>query len=307
MVDSSHFSPESWELSAHDAGPAHVCGGKYDGLTLKDLIDILGEDSVGEKASDMVKFPLLIKFINAEKPLSIQIHPNDEYAMKYEKDYGKNEMWYVIDAAPDAYLYYGLKEPVTKEELRKSIHDGTLPDLLCKMSVKKGDVFFVRAGTIHAIGEGLVLCEIQESSNITYRMFDYNRIDSKTGKTRELHIDRAIDVTDIELNVRAAKETASDNKCSRSTEANVENTLVDCEFFKTDIVNVDKYFEVAVDKSSFKSLVFISGEGKVYTGTKDYPLEDTVQSFRAGDVFFVPAGDKTVSIDGNCECIIVEI
>ena len=255
----------------------------------------------------MVKFPLLIKFINAEKPLSIQIHPNDEYAMKYEKDYGKNEMWYVIDAAPDAYLYYGLKEPVTKEELRKSIHDGTLPDLLCKMSVKKGDVFFVGAGTIHAIGEGLVLCEIQESSNITYRMFDYNRIDSKTGKTRELHIDRAIDVTDIELNVRAAKETASDNKCSRSTEANVENTLVDCEFFKTDIVNVDKYFEVAVDKSSFKSLVFISGEGKVYTGTKDSPLEDTVQSFRAGDVFFVPAGDKTVSIDGNCECIIVEI
>ena len=115
------------------------------------------------------------------------------------------------------------------------------------------------------------------------------------------------DVTDIELNVRAAKETASDNKCSRSTEANVKNTLVDCEFFKTDIVNVDKYFEVAVDKSSFKSLVFISGEGKVYTGTKDYPLEDTVQSFQAGDVFFVPAGDKTVSIDGNCECIIVEI
>ena len=304
--DSSYLA-ESWELSAHDAGPAHVCGGEYDGLTLKDLIDILGEDSVGEKASDMVKFPLLIKFINAEKPLSIQIHPNDEYAMKYEKDYGKNEMWYVIDAAPDAYLYYGLKEPVTKEELRKSIHDGTLPNLLCKMSVKKGDVFFLRAGTIHAIGEDLVLCEIQESSNITYRMFDYNRIDSKTGKTRELHIDRAIDVTDIELNVRAAKETASDNKCSRSTEANVENTLVDCEFFKTDIVNVDKYFEVAVDKSSFKSLVFISGEGKVYTGTKDYPLEDTVQSFRAGDVFFVPAGDKTVSIDGNCECIIVEI
>ena len=120
--DSSYLA-ESWELSAHDAGPAHVCGGKYDGLTLKDLIDILGEDSVGEKASDMVKFPLLIKFINAEKPLSIQIHPNDEYAMKYEKDYGKNEMWYVIDAAPDAYLYYGLKEPVTKEELRKSIHD----------------------------------------------------------------------------------------------------------------------------------------------------------------------------------------
>lgn len=305
--DNSSCIAESWELSAHDAGPSKVCGGKYDGLSLKELIDALGRGVMGEAATDAVKFPLLIKFINAEKPLSIQIHPNDEYAMKHENDYGKNEMWYVIDAAPDSYLYYGLNRPVTKEELRESIENGRLPELLCKMSVKKGDVFFVRAGTIHAIGEGLVLCEIQESSNVTYRMFDYNRVDGKTGKTRELHVDKAIDVTDIELNVRAAKETASENKCSHFCRPNTEKTMVDCEFFKTDLVNVDNHFEVAIDGKSFKALVFISGEGNVYTGTKEAPLEETVQSYKAGDVFFVPAGDKTVSIDGNCECIIVEL
>ena len=184
---------ESWELSAHKAGNSIVTNGRYKGLEFGKYLEQIEDDVVGWKCVAFEQFPMLIKFIDAKKPLSIQVHPDDDFAMSVEKEYGKNEMWYIMDCDEDAFVYCGFKEDITKEEIKTRIENHTITDVLNKIYVKKGDAIYIPAGTVHAIGSGILICEIQQSSNSTYRLYDYDRKD-KDGNLRELHIEKALQV-----------------------------------------------------------------------------------------------------------------
>ena len=187
---------ETWECSTHPDGPSVIVTGRHAGKTLAELLKEHPE-YLGKHPGTEGELPVLIKFIDAKKNLSVQVHPDDDYARKYENgQLGKTEMWYVMDAAPDAQLVYGFNHDITKEQLRQSLKDGTVEKYLQKVKIQKDDVFFIEAGTVHAIGAGALIAEIQESSNLTYRLYDYNRV-GKDGKLRELHIDKALAVANL--------------------------------------------------------------------------------------------------------------
>ena len=186
---------ESWELSAHPAGNCVVASGKHKGLSFSKYLETVGKGVLGWKCAPLQSFPLLIKFIDAKQNLSVQVHPNDDYALENENEYGKNEMWYVIDAEPGAGLYVGFNQDVDRDEVERRVEDNTILDILNFYPTHPGDVFFIPSGTVHAIGAGNLICEIQQSSNSTYRLYDYGRLD-KFGNPRELHLQKALDVLD---------------------------------------------------------------------------------------------------------------
>lgn len=181
---------ESWELSLNDSGPCYVCGGEHDGKPLKEVIT---PSDLGENCKDFEFFPVLVKLIDAATPLSLQVHPTDEYALQNEGKYGKTEMWRVVDATDDAYIYLGFNRDVTKEQFVTALRNKTLCDLLNKTPVKANETYFVPSGTIHAIGAGVTLIEIQQNSDLTYRVYDYDRL-GLDGKPRELHVEKALKV-----------------------------------------------------------------------------------------------------------------
>lgn len=186
---------ESWELSAHPAGNCMVASGRHKGLGFSKYLETVGKEVLGWKCAPLQSFPLLIKFIDAKRNLSVQVHPNDDYALENESEYGKNEMWYVIDSEPSAGLYVGFNRDVDRDEVERRVADNTILDILNFYPTKPGDVFFIPAGTVHAIGAGNLICEIQQSSNSTYRLYDYGRVD-EFGNPRELHLKKALDVLD---------------------------------------------------------------------------------------------------------------
>lgn len=185
---------ESWELSCHPDGPSYIANGMYAGKTLQEYIDIKGKEVLGLNCRRFRDFPILTKFIDAKQSFSVQVHPSNRYALKNEGQYGKTEMWYVMDADPGAYLYYGFKTEISKEEFAKRIEEDTLLEVLNAVLVQKGDVLFIESGTIHAIGAGILIAEIQQNSNVTYRVYDYGRV-GKDAKKRDLHIEKALAVT----------------------------------------------------------------------------------------------------------------
>jgi len=168
---------ESWELSNHKAGESIVASGEEAGLTFGEYIKKY--DVIGKRAKEFDFFPILIKFIDAKDSLSVQVHPDDEYSLKNNGEYGKTEMWYVMDCDEGATLYYGFNRTITKEEFRKRIKNNTLLEVLNEVPVKKGDVFFIKSGTVHAIGKGILICEIQQNSNTTYRVYDMTGVTAK--------------------------------------------------------------------------------------------------------------------------------
>ena len=182
---------ESWELSCHKDGQSIVASGDFFGYTLSSFIEKNGKQILGTNCEKFDDFPILIKLIDAKDNLSVQVHPDNEYALRVEKEYGKTEMWYIVDCDPDAELIYGFKEVVTEEVFKKSIETNTLLEITNSVPVKKGDVFFIEAGTLHAIGKGILIAEIQQNSNTTYRVYDYGRLGTD-GKPRELHIEKAL-------------------------------------------------------------------------------------------------------------------
>lgn len=191
-IDMTHLV-ESWECSVHPDGSSFVENGQHKGKKLKEVLEAHPE-YIGTKANGV--FPILAKFIDAKKDLSVQVHPDDEYALEHENDNGKTEMWYIIDADEGARLIYGFKHKVLKEILEQAIEKGELDKHLQKVEVHKGDLYFVPAGTVHGIGKGILLAEKQESFNVTYRVYDYDRVD-KNGKKRQLHFDKAVQVMDM--------------------------------------------------------------------------------------------------------------
>lgn len=288
---------ESWELSAHPDGQSRIATGRYKGMLFNDYLSIIGKEALGWKCQAQDRFPVLIKFIDAKQALSIQIHPDDEYALENEGEYGKNEMWYVIDCEPDSYLYCGLSKEVSKEEIEERIKNNTITEVLNRIDVKPGDVVMVKAGTIHAIGAGILICEIQQNSNSTYRMYDYDRRD-KFGNPRELHVAKALDVVDTKAYVK-------DNNSEVMLEENEnysQERLVQCKYFECFKYEIFKEVKLVVDEASFISVLFIAGEGNI---TEEASGES--MSYKAGDSFFISAGKRTVTISGNGSCIVTHV
>ena len=288
---------ESWELSAHPDGQSRIATGRYKGMLFNDYLSIIGKEALGWKCQAQDRFPVLIKFIDAKQALSIQIHPDDEYALENEGEYGKNEMWYVIDCEPDSYLYCGLSKEVSKEEIEERIKNNTITEVLNRIDVKPGDVVMVKAGTIHAIGAGILICEIQQNSNSTYRMYDYDRRD-KFGNPRELHVAKALDVVDTKAYVK-------DNNSEVMLEENEnysQERLVQCKYFECFKYEIFKEVKLVVDEASFISVLFIAGDGTI---TEEASGEN--MSYKAGDSFFISAGKRTVTISGNGSCIVTHV
>lgn len=289
------ITAESWELSAHPAGPSVIHGGDFDGTEFLDFVTAHGAEVCGWKSKTFDRFPILIKFIDAKNSLSVQIHPDDDYAFVKEGEFGKNEVWYVMDAEPGAFLYCGLKEPTSKEEIRRRIADNTVTEILNKVEVLEGDVVFIPAGTIHAIGAGLFICEIQQSSNCTYRLYDFGRLD-KDGNPRELHIDKAMDVVDTEAYEQNAYGLGEER---REGDALVQ-TLCRCKYFESTKYKISGEALIKMDDASFRSIVVLSGNATISTG-------DESMDAAPGESFFVSAGRKVVHISGECEIIVTNI
>ena len=252
---------ESWELSFHPDGLSLIDGGNYDGLPLK---EVASKEDLGNRINDFPFFPLLVKLIDAKENLSIQVHPSDDYALKNEHSFGKTEMWYVLEAEENAGLYVGFKKDENINDVEKSLKDGTLLEKLNFFKVKKGDMYFIEAGTIHAIGKGVTLIEIQQSSNLTYRLYDYDRVD-KNGNKRELHIDKALNV----INLKKYNPIIFSN-----------NVLAECKYFISSLGD-SSMKELRAFGDSFITFTIIEGEGKV----NDIDC-------KKGDTFFIPANKK---------------
>ncbi len=285
---------ESWELSTHPAGESRILGGEYDGMTLSDYFKEIGKEALGTHCAAFEQFPVLIKFIDAKDPLSIQVHPSDEYALSHEGEYGKTEMWVVMDAEPGAFLYFGVNREITREEFRQRIENNTVLEVLNKVDVHPGDVFFIQSGTIHAIGAGILICEIQQNSNLTYRVYDYDRRGAD-GKPRELHIDKALQVCTL-----TPSDTADKQGPARSVPGGTVKKLASCKYFTTEKLTVTGELSLTAGEESFVSLIVLTGEGKV-TGP-----ENTV-AFKAGDSLFLPAGAGEAVITGPAEIIRVTV
>ena len=284
---------ESWELSCHPDGECTISGGDFDGMKLSDFVKQHPEAVCSSfKSGD--SFPVLVKLIDAEKDLSVQVHPDNDYARKYENDSGKTEMWYVISADIGSELIYGFKEELTKEEFRQAIEDNTLMDKVNRVPVRQGDVFFIKPGTLHAIGKGILIAEIQQSSNVTYRVYDYGRLGAD-GKPRELHIEKALDVTNT---VPAEPKSPV---YGMELDGVVTQLLADCEYFNVNRHRIIKELELYADKSSFAHVLMIGGSGGELIAD-NYTLPLTM-----GSSVFVPAGTGAFAIKGNCDIIVTTI
>ena len=285
---------ESWELSCHKDGNSVVADGEFAGLTLAQYIEKEGKSVLGTNCEKFENFPILIKLIDAKDNLSVQVHPNNEYAQRVEGEYGKTEMWYVVDCDEGASLLYGFKHNITKDEFRERIGNNTLLEVTNSVPVKKGDVFFIEAGTLHAIGKGILIAEIQQNSNTTYRIYDYGRVGAD-GKPRQLHIDKAVDVT----NLCPAKPYPQSEPVDMG--GWTKKRLAKCEYFTVDVINVDTSAALEADKSSFVNILVLDG-GCVLSSEGNDAVE-----LKKGDSVFIPAGLGKFELTGKCSAVMTHI
>lgn len=288
---------ETWECSTHPDGLSIVASGQFSGNTLADVLKMHPE-FLGSHNEAYGELPVLIKFIDAKLNLSVQVHPTDEYAFKHENGQrGKTEMWYVVDATKNAQLVYGFNHTITKEQLSKSLTDGTIEKYLQKIPVRRDDVFFIQAGTVHAIGAGVMVAEIQENSNLTYRLFDYNRVD-KNGKKRKLHIEKALDVVEL----TGGKEPRQPIRVMRYQNGYASEFLCRCKYFQVEriLINTERIrnlAEIYTDSTSFQVLLCIDGCG-LLTDKKDIQL-----CFFKGDCIFIPANLEKLYLHGCAQML----
>lgn len=282
---------ETWECSTHPDGPSIIASGEYNGRLLKEVLNKHPE-YLGSHPKKNGELPILVKFIDAKRDLSVQVHPTDEYAMKKENgQLGKTEMWYVLDATKDAKLVHGFNRNVTKKSIKESIKDGTIEKYLNKVSVNKGDLFYIKSGTVHAIGAGTMVAEIQENSNLTYRLYDYNRVD-KNGKLRELHIDKALEV----LNYKTSKEIRQPIRVYKYKRGYSSEFLCRCKYFevykeKINTQNFKDMYKFKTQSNSFHVLLCIEGCGTLISNKEDI-------LFFKGDCIFIPANSTELKIHG---------
>lgn len=285
---------ESWELSCHKDGNSLVENGEFKGLTLSQYIEKAGKSVLGTNCSRFEYFPILIKLIDAKDNLSVQVHPDNEYALRVEGEYGKTEMWYVVDADEGASLLYGFKHEISKDEFKRRIEDNTLLEVTNSVPVKKGDVFFIKSGTLHAIGKGILIAEIQQNSNTTYRIYDYGRVGAD-GKPRQLHVEKAVDVTEL----RQAKPYPVSEPVAKN--GYTEKLLASCEYFTVNALEIDDAAELNASDGSFVSILVLDGGCELSA----YGCETLM--LKKGDSVFVPAGLGNFTITGKCSAVMTTI
>ena len=290
---------ESWELSCHKDGPSMLEYGSRGRITLQELIDIKGRQVLGTNCEKFGDFPILIKLIDAKDNLSVQVHPDNDYAMRVEGEYGKTEMWYVVDCDEGAELIYGFEHEISREEFAERIADNTLLEVTHNVPVHKGDVFFIKAGTLHAIGKGILIAEIQQNSNTTYRVYDYGRV-GKDGKPRELHVEKAKEVTKL-----APAESYPDTPVVHKDGADIK-LMAKCEYFTTYKVDIEDAAEFEADGSSFVSLLILEGTPFVTDGEPEETAEQAC-SAKKGDSIFITAGTGRFRVEGRCSLILTRI
>ena len=281
---------EGWMLSCHKDGENTIENGEFTGKTLTEVVKT-NPDFLGENGKKFEYFPILIKLIDAKNDLSVQVHPDNEYAMRVEKEYGKTECWYILDCDEGAELIYGFNREISSEEFKEKITDNTFLEAVNKVKVKKGDLFFIEAGTLHAIGSGILLAEIQQNSNTTYRVYDYGRIGAD-GKPRELHVEKAIDVTNC---VPPTRSTDPEGELFEYDNYSTQ-LLTECDLFSVKKVSVKDFFDGVADEKSFVSVLVTDGVGTI----------DGID-IRKGDSLFIPANYGTFTIKGNIEAIITRV
>jgi len=275
---------ESWELSCHKDGLSTISGGEYDGKTLESYIKE-NKGCLGTLCKHD-ELPILIKLIDAQDNLSVQVHPNNEQAKKWENQNGKTEMWYVVEADKNAKMTCGMKYDTTKEELEKAIENNTVEKLLNTVSSKKGDVFFVEAGTVHAIGKGNVIAEIQQNSNVTYRLYDYGRT-GKDGKPRELHIEKGVKASNCKKT-----EPRKTPECSDGT-----RLLGSCEYFAVKEIKLSGTKAFCADEKSYHALIVVNGETELTS-------KNGTQKIQTGETVFIPANMGEYFLSGKATILL---
>ncbi|EJL66794.1 type I phosphomannose isomerase catalytic subunit [Flavobacterium sp. CF136] len=288
----SNITGESWELSTVEGDVSVVANGILKGKSLMELIDEIPNEILGTKVYERFgkQFPLLFKYLDAREDLSIQVHPNDKLAKERHNSFGKTEMWYVMQADADARIIVGFKENSSKEEYLKHLNDKTLVSILDDVKAKSGDVFFLETGTVHAIGAGLVVAEIQQTSDITYRLYDFDRKDAQ-GNTRELHVDLALD---------AINYNKVETQKKYETKTNTSNVVVDCPYFTTNFIPLENKVEVSKTGETFTVYMCIEGSFEIeYNGFK--------QSYIKGDTVLVPAEINAFILTGKASILEIYI
>ncbi len=287
---------ETWECSTHPEGQSVIASGEFKGRILGEVLKQHPE-YLGTHPRTRDRLPILVKLIDAKKDLSVQVHPDDEYARIHENgQFGKTEMWYILHADKGAKLVYGFKRKVCKGDIEQSIRNGTVEKYLQYVSVKKDDVFMIETGTVHAIGKGIVLAEIQESSNLTYRLFDYDRTD-KNGKKRDLHIKKALEVAKL----NSSKEPRQPMRVLNYRNGYALETLMRCKYFevKRMLLNTERYRKLAnfrTESNSFQVLLCTEGCGVLFG-------DNMIINFCKGDCIFVPANSIPLKLHGKAQIL----
>ena len=291
------FSPlpncgETWELSGVDGNISSVRNGSLAGTSLNEVLQQYGANLVGEKVYEQHgnDFPLLIKFIDANDDLSIQVHPNDELAAQRHNSFGKTEMWYIMQADEGATLYNGFDRPIDGDEYRSRVADNTILEVMHKQTVGEGDVYFIPAGRVHSIGKGILLAEIQQTSDITYRIYDFDRRDAE-GNGRELHTEESVNAIDYSLK--------DEYRSLYTSKVNKAVPVVECPYFKTSVIDVSGSTEWShEERDSFSIFIVVSGEGSINCNG-DFDL-------KTGDVLLIPASISNAKLFSENGCRIIE-
>ncbi|SHL02528.1 type I phosphomannose isomerase catalytic subunit [Flavobacterium chilense] len=288
----SKITGESWELSTVEGDVSVVANGELKGKSLTELINELPNEILGTAVYNRFgkQFPLLFKYLDAREDLSIQVHPNDKLAKERHNSFGKTEMWYVMQADEDARIIVGFKEDSGKEEYVENLNNKTLTSILDDIQVKAGDVFFLETGTVHAIGAGLVVAEIQQTSDITYRLYDFDRKDAQ-GNTRELHVDLALD---------AINYNKVDTYKKYAKVENESNVIVDCPYFTTNFIPLNGEKKATKNGECFTVLMCIDGDFAI-------EIENETYQYKKGDTILIPAAIKTFALSGTASILEVFI
>ncbi|MEG0851543.1 MAG: type I phosphomannose isomerase catalytic subunit [Flavobacterium sp.] len=288
----SKITGESWELSTVEGDVSIVSNGELKGKSLMELIAETPNELLGTRVHERFgkQFPLLFKYLDAREDLSIQVHPNDKLAKERHNSFGKTEMWYVMQADADSRIIVGFKEDSSKEEYLKHLQDNTLVTILDDVKAKAGDVFFLETGTVHAIGAGLVVAEIQQTSDITYRLYDFDRVDAQ-GNKRELHVDLALDA--INYN-KVNTQKKYDSKI------NTSNVVVDCPYFTTNFIPLESNTEISKSGETFTVYMCIEGSFEI-------EYDNFKHTYIKGDTVLIPAAIRTFVLSGKASILEIYI
>lgn len=289
-IDAPDIAAESWELSCHPDGLTRVGNGEFQGETLLELAQKQGNQWFGRQCKN--ELPVLVKLIDAKQNLSIQVHPSDQTARPEFGERGKAEMWYIVDCEPHAYIYYGFSKQIDQDEMIKRAKDGSICQVLNKVHVSPGDVFYILPGTIHAIGAGNLIAEIQQSSNTTFRVYDYQRVGAD-GKQRELHLERAAQV----MNYKPIIPEECRANSSAVFPGFVLSEMFSCSYFRAFRLDVNGRVMLKCDEDSFQHLLCVEGAATLTVGGEAYPIS-------RGQSYFLPANLGNYTIQGNSRILL---